>query len=456
MGSIRVRTETGALFMDFKYQGRRLREQTAMSDTPANRKRLQKALDRIETEIALGSFDYAKTFGKPLPSGEKVSQLETAADAAGAVASPNPRPASTPLFRNFADQWFTENEVQWRRSYRITQRGALDKYLIPHFGDKELGQIAKADVLAFRASLAKVQARKSDRTLSNRRVNAVMKPLRQILIEAADRFEFTSAFRNIKPLKIKRSDVMPFSLDEVQTILARVRPDYKPYFTVRFFTGMRTGEVHGLKWKYVDFERRLILVRESIVLGEEDDLKTDGSQRDIQMTQMVHDALLAQRELTGKLSEYVFCNQAGNPLDNKNFINRVWAPLLRHLGLAHRKAYQMRHTAATLWLASGEAPEWIARQLGHTSTEMLFRVYSRFVPNLTRQDGSAFDRLLTSSFAARLPQIVAPEVPAVPPAAPADTGIKLPPPSADAQPPPVFMSARCPASLRRRRLAAHH
>jgi integrase len=47
-----------------------------------------------------------------------------------------------------------------------------------------------------------------------------------------------------------------------------------------------------------------------------------------------------------------------------------------------------------LWLASGENPQWIARQLGHGSTEMLFKVYARFVPNLTRQDGSAFERLL--------------------------------------------------------------
>ncbi len=54
----------------------------------------------------------------------------------------------------------------------------------------------------------------------------------------------------------------------------------------------------------------------------------------------------------------------------------------------------MRHTAATLWLASGEAPEWIANQLGHNSTEMLFRVYSRYVPNLTRRDGSAMERML--------------------------------------------------------------
>ena len=390
MGSIRRHESKGTLFMDFRFAGQRLREYTSLADTPTNRKRLLKALDRIEADIALGAFDYQKTFGKPLPAKSDEAGAEEEQVGSEALA---PKPA-TPLFKDFAETWFKEVEVSWRRSYTITQRGALDKYLIPFFGEKEVGQITKADTLAFRASLAKVPVRKSSKTLSNRRVNSVMKPLRQILNEAADRFEFTSAFRNIKPLKIKRSDVMPFSLDEVQRILTTARADYRNYFTVRFFTGMRTGEVHGLKWKYIDFERRLILVRESIVLNEEDDLKTDGSMRDIQMTEMVFEALQSQFRATGSLSEFVFCTRGGKPINNQNFLNRVWAPLLRHLALQHRRAYQMRHTAATLWLASGEAPEWIARQLGHTSTEMLFRVYSRYVPNLTRRDGSAMERLL--------------------------------------------------------------
>lgn len=409
MGSIRARLETGTLFMDFKYQGKRLREQTTLSDSPSNRKRLQKALDRIETEIALGSFDYAKTFGKPLPlptdadssangSATLPQSTQSTQSQPGQAVGFNGQSVVTPTMAEFANQWYAENEVSWRRSYRVTQRGVLDKYILPAFGEKTLGAITKADVLAFRSEVSKNAARGANGTLSNRRINAVMKPLRQILNEAADRYNYTTAFRNIKPLKIKRSDVMPFSLDDVQRILTTVREDFRNYFTVRFFTGMRTGEAHGLKWKYVDFERRLIYVRESIVLGEEDELKTDGSNRDIQISQLVFDALQAQQQVTNGKSEYVFCNQVGKPIDNKNFINRVWSPLLRHLGLAHRKAYQMRHTAATLWLAAGEAPEWIARQLGHTSTEMLFRVYSRYVPNLTRNDGSAMDRLLTNTF----------------------------------------------------------
>ncbi|MEI8170743.1 MAG: DUF3596 domain-containing protein [Rhodoferax sp.] len=233
MGSIRVRPETGSLFMDFKYYGKRLREQTTMADTTANRKRLQKVLDRVETEITAGTFDYEKTFGKAPPLANKVEPKEDVQTVATKKLLPN----GTPFFQEFADLWFTETEVSWRRSYRITQRGGIDKYLTPFFGLKEVGQITKADVLAFRASLAKVTTRKSQNTLSNRRINAVMKPLRQILNEAADRFEFTSVFTNIKPLKMKRSDVQPFSIAEARQIIATARPDYRNYFVVRILTG---------------------------------------------------------------------------------------------------------------------------------------------------------------------------------------------------------------------------
>ena len=77
-----------------------------------------------------------------------------------------------------------------------------------------------------------------------------------------------------------------------------------------------------------------------------------------------------------------------------NITKRVWYPLLRALGLEKRRPYMSRHSTATLLLASGESPEFIARFLGHTSTEMLFKTYSRYIPNLTRADGSAFEKLV--------------------------------------------------------------
>jgi integrase len=148
-------------------------------------------------------------------------------------------------------------------------------------------------------------------------------------------------------------------------------------------------------------------VRETIVLGVvEEDAKTIESVRDIQMSQVVYDALKRQLARSGRLRGFVFCSSTGHALDHNNITKRIWYPLLRHLGLKQRRPYQTRHTAATLWLAAGENPEWIARQMGHTSTEMLFKVYSRYVPNLTRKDGSAFERLLSERFASSAQNVV--------------------------------------------------
>ena len=394
MASIQVRKETGRLILDFYFQGHRCREQTALPDTPANRRKLAKALQAIETDIAAGTFEYRRYF----PTSRNAPKFDApvaVAPVVGPVAATTR--ADTPLFRDFANQWFDERAVEWRRSYQATVRTDLDVNLIPRFGDQVVGSITKADILAFRATLAKVTARGKSNSLSNTRINKILMPLRQILNEAADRFDLRTPFDGIKSLKIKRVDVHPFTLEEVRRILTSVRADYRDYFTVRFFTGMRTGEVHGLKWSFVDFERRLILVRQTWVMGEETYTKTDGSQRDIQMSQLVFEALQRQQAANAGRSPYVFCNRNGEPLDAKNVTNRVWYPLLRYLDLAKRRPYQCRHTAATLWLASGEAPEWIARQLGHTTTEMLFRVYSRYVPNLTRRDGSAFERMLVQN-----------------------------------------------------------
>ena len=168
------------------------------------------------------------------------------------------------------------------------------------------------------------------------------------------------------------------------------------YLTVRCLTGLRTGEVNGLQWDDIDFEAGVIRVVRTVSRDGDGDTKTDGSKRDIPMVPPVRIALESQRQAALPGCVWVFHTMHGHPVDAVNFTNRVWYPLLRHLGLKRRPPYQMRHTAASLMLASGENPEWVAKVLGHATTEMLFRVYSRFVPNLTRNDGRAYTGLLNA------------------------------------------------------------
>ncbi|MEZ9143968.1 tyrosine-type recombinase/integrase [Vibrio sp. 10N.286.52.C3] len=392
----KVRERNGKLFLDFRYNDIRCREQTALPNTIQNTRKLQKLLNQIDADIRLGSFVYRDYFPSSSRAvrfleedckAEKVKQ-----EMLGSYKSAIHEAQGTSLIslEDFAVEWYEENESRWKESYKESIRLYLYRYLVPHFGSTSIDQISRPDILKFRAELAKP---KSGKKLSAEFINHVMTPLRMMLSEAADRYEFRTPFENIKALRIDKRDVQPFSLEEVMHFLDKIRDDYKTYFTTRFFTGMRTSEIDGLKWQYVDFNLKTISVRETYVHGRMDTVKTTGSARDIQMNSHVYEALEKQFKLTGK-GEFVFTNASGNPLDKGNVRDRIWKPALKEMGLKYRRPYETRHTYATLMLAAGEAPEWIARQMGHTTTKMLFQTYSRFVPNLTRNDGSAFERLL--------------------------------------------------------------
>lgn len=406
MGSIRSRGDK--LFVDFRYLGHRCREQTLLPDTKPNRKLLQQLLSRVESEIALGTFNYLATFPGSKTGIRLAQHRRDGPDAAlspiaaglaspaGAGAGVTGAVGATPLFSEFVEVWVHECGLDWRASHRATVRSTLDRHLIPAFGDVEVGSISKSDVLQLRTRLAQLSGRNGNKSLSAKTINRVIQVLGQILEEAADRFGIINPVKKVKRLRQPRVDIHPFSMAEVQLLINTVRPDYRNYLVVRFFTGMRTGELHGLRWSRVDFERRQLLVRDAWVRGMLDETKTDGSIRDIEMSQPVFDALMAQREATFRpdVDSFVFCNRMGEPFDVDNITNRLWYPLLRHLGLTKRRPYQTRHTFATLLLGAGENPEFVARQLGHANTMMLFNTYSRYVPNLTRRDGSAFNRMV--------------------------------------------------------------
>ena len=436
MSSIRPNAN-GKLFFDFRHQGVRCRELTALDDTSTNRKKMQGLLDRMEAEMTLGTFQYAAYF----PQGSKAEVFSK-----GAIAPLVPV-AATPTFAEFVATWRIEKEVEWRYSYRKTIHNILHNHLLPQFGEQLVGGIERGDVLQYRAALVK-RAETGGRSIKNDTVNRIITILRQILDEASQRHSFTNPVARMNRLKQIREEITPFTLDEVRKVILSVRPDYQDYLILRFFTGVRTSEANGLKWKHVDWDRGQLLIRETYQSGRTETTKTDGSRRDIQLPQLVRAMLEQRRPKKLDPEAYIFGTRRGLPIDNKNFNNRVWQPLLRLCGLKHRRPYQMRHTCATLWLASGESQLWIANQLGHTTVEMLHRTYGRYIPNAVRHDGRAFDQLASAAFNGGLtlvpsapstpaPRLRSPRAKPVAPAKPAAAGPMVPTAASAPEPAPA-------------------
>jgi integrase len=376
MGKIRI-TSAEHLYFDFRYQRKRCREYTGLENTEKNNILLNEKLNRIESEISLGLFDYERHF----PNSANVQKFATKAKK---IIGPN--------FEKYTETWYRNSKISWKPSFQRTVRSALDGHLIPYFKNKSVSEITKWMIKEFRTTLAKLDGRKEEK-IGNKSINNIMAIFRLAMNEAAEEYEFDSPFLNIKALKVRKPVISPLSLDEVFKFIENAPEKYHDYYIVRFFTGMRTAEVDGLQWKYVDFLAKKILVRETWQNRQWVSPKTETSVRDIVMAKNVEEALLRQKERTGD-GEIVFRTKSGKPFDHDDITRRIWYPTLIKVGLAPRVPYQSRHTAASMWLASGENPEWVARQLGHANTQMLFNVYSKFIPNLTRKDGSAFEKFI--------------------------------------------------------------
>ena len=389
MGNVRAKP-SGKLYFDFRYLGKRCREITELADTLANRKRLDVVMRRIEAEILTGTFSYETYFPNSSFLGQ--IQLEQKRANQGRLGE------ELPTFERMVRSWLAEHEVEWRANYRNTIFSLFEKHIIPFLGGLPVDAITRDDLVDFRNSRVRYRT-PGGIALQTGSINRMMTLVKAVIEEACARYKIPNPYERIKKLKEEKRHITPFTLDEVSRILEDVRADFRDYLIIKFFTGMRTGEVHGLRWKCVDFDRGFIAVRETHGKSGFEYTKNDPSQRDIRMSSKVREALQRQFKITGHYGRdgLVFCNRNGLPVDDKNFCNRIWKPMLEDLVIPYRRPYDTRHTAATLMLASGESPEWIANQLGHSNTKMLFSVYSNFVPNLTRNDGSAMDRLITTS-----------------------------------------------------------
>jgi integrase len=375
----------GWLYLDFRWKGVRCQEAAHKRDTAANRGAVQKWARQIDGEIAADTFEYARHF----PNGRKLKRFAPSSE----------RPAPAPTLAEHARAWLETRRPWLAATTAYDRRRIIEAHLVPALGGRSVSTLTSEDVANLVTALKRRKGA-GGAPLSNRRINMTLQVLRLCLDGAVRRgWLKDNPGRQVETLREERTDPDPFSLEEVTKLLISGLPADWPrrYFEVALFTGLRPSEQIGLRWADIDWTRDLIGVRRAVSRFGEGTTKTKGSVREVPMLPRAKLALQQQRGETKPDGAWVFPNERGGRLHIANLRERVWKPALRRAGLRSRTMYQIRHTFATLALSSGEALDWVARVLGHTTTAMVIRHYHKYVPNLTRRDGAALAAVLDRS-----------------------------------------------------------
>ena len=283
------------------------------------------------------------------------------------------KPKASQLFCDYAVNSLKSNAYAVRESTQNGYESMLSKHIVPYFKHYRLSDIKPSNIRAFQTKLLE--------TLDARSAKNVRNLLGKILEDAAmDELIDKNPVKLVKPPKhIQTDEVIPFTMEEVLTLLDNASEFMKTFLTVAFFTGMRSGELSALKWEDIDFNTGKIIVRRSMRHGKVSGTKT-GKIRIIDMLTPVRDALKKQYTKNGMTSEFIFTNRKGTPYCESSSITTThWKPLLKRCAMAYRVLYNTRHTFASLMLLNGEDVLWVSKMLGHSDVSTTTKYYIKFV-----------------------------------------------------------------------------
>jgi integrase len=283
------------------------------------------------------------------------------------------------------------------RSTLKQYRNHVDRHIVPLIGTAKLSKLSTPAIEQFCEELSK----KCSRPMARK----VLTSLKSI-IRAAQR-KGLIAHNPAAPVKVdmKKRDQRKLAVgrdipskEEVQAILARAEGRWRPVFVTAIFTGMRASELRGLTWKDVDFDARVVHVRQRANLwGEIGSPKSLAGQREIPMSPMVANALKEWRLSCPRLKPtdgegegrlwLVFPSSTGLVESHTSIMRgfqatQVIAGAVSADGKPKYGLHALRHFFASWAIERGFSPKRLQELLGHSSIRMTFDVYGHLFPSL--------------------------------------------------------------------------
>ena len=340
---IKINAREGNFFIEHYFNGRRIREKVGTSRGLA-----EVAYQKRKVEIAEGKFlDKKKE--------EKVK------------------------FEDFADEFLEvyckSNHKSWSFSetnLKTLKRFFSGKYLYeitPHMVEK-----FKSDRISEGLKTDGVIKYGSDRIkkgLKPATVNRSLLVLKSLYNRAIDwgRFKGENPVRKIKFLKENNTRVRFLEPNELVKLLSSCRGILKPIVIVALHTGMRKGEILGLKWQDCDFRRNIIYLRNT----------KNGEKREVPMSEPVKTAFIRVRK--NPLSDFIFCHKDGAQIKD---IKKSFFTAIQKSAIKDFRFHDLRHCCASYLVMNGVAINTVREILGHKSMDMTLR-YAHLSPDHRKQ-----------------------------------------------------------------------
>ncbi|EIR49278.1 putative lambdoid prophage Rac integrase, partial [Yersinia pestis PY-66] len=387
----------GSLLHRSLHQGQRVRENLGVPDTAKNRRMAGELRESVRYTIKIGNFNYAAQF----PNSKQLHKF--------GVAQLNV------TVSQLAEKWLalkvmeiTKNGISRYRSYIKICAGIIgEERLVSSITNEMVLSLRKELLTGFQIAGVHQKTRQLKKGRSVRTVNVYLSCFAAMMeFAVANGYIERSPFVGISPLKKSKSEPDPLTRDEYARLM-EVAPSLqvKNIWKLAVSTGMRHGEICALAWEDIDLKEWTITIsRNMAVVHHFTPPKTESGNRTIKLTNSAIEALKEQMALTkmgkkikvdvhlrefGKIRKddctFVFSprlsarNGKGGDWYSPGVFSGTWNFALKKAGIRHRKAYETRHTFACWALSAGANPNFVANQMGHTSSQMVYSVYGKWM-----------------------------------------------------------------------------
>ena len=307
-------------------------------------------------------------------------------------------------FEEHLNEWFKIKRTTINTQTAEVYQGYMKNRIIPVLGDTQLSKLTPVLLQSYVNNLVEEGL-----------ASATIRKLRNIIKSSLDHavnMELLPAnpIVKIQLPKAKKKEVAVWEVPEIHAFLkVAIEDRLYPAFHLAITTGMRRGEILGLRWEDINFEKRILYVRQTLSRDGKHFLngaKTDAGERRIKLANETIAMLKKQKRIIAKEKlacgpEYhdhdlVVCTSKGTPVIPSN-LKRTYQRLIKEADVPLIRFHDLRHTHATMLLAQGVHAKVISERLGHSNIKTTIDIYSHILPDMQEEAANQVDVIFSKT-----------------------------------------------------------